>query len=290
MKLQYLFRPAVYLFAIQRACTWYPLRRQLAKLSAAFRPRHAVSTDSPAHSLVRDLQRDGYVLLPAFMDGQTIERIKAHLAGAPLNERFAPFRRGFQLDSVPDNVHVAEYSTAHILSCPDVLAIANLPVLLQAASLYLGCKPTIADVSIWWSLVADGRPQEAENFHRDVDDWRFVKFFLYLSDVDADAGPHYFVRGSHRRARFLKKRRLTDAEVRKVFDGRDVVSMQGRTGDAFLEDTFGIHKGQPPRLRHRLLLQVEYAINPVPVYSYAPMPAPGRVDPYINRLFVSQPA
>ena len=154
----------------------------------------------------------------------------------------------------------------------------------------LGCKPTISNLSIWWSLVADGTAQEAENFHRDVDDWRFVKFFLYLSDVDADAGPHHFVRGSHRRARFLKKRRLTDAEVRGVFGDKDMLVTQGRTGDAFLEDTFGIHKGQPPKLRNRLLLQAEYSINPVAVYTYDPIPMHSRVDPYINRLFVSQPA
>lgn len=255
-----------------------------------WRPRISVDADPQARSLVSNLQRDGYAPMPAFVDPATIDRIKTHLVGAPLIERFAPGRRGFKIDNVPPNVHVAEYSTEHILRCPDVLALANHPVLLQAASLYLGCKPTISNLSIWWSLVADGTAQEAENFHRDVDDWRFVKFFLYLSDVDTDAGPHHFVRGSHRRARFLKKRRLTDAEVRGVFGDQDMLVIQGRTGDAFLEDTFGIHKGQPPKLRNRLLLQVEYSINPVAVYAYDPIPMHSRVDPYINRLFVSQPA
>ncbi len=58
----------------------------------------------------------------------------------------------------------------------------------------------------WWSFPTK-TASEADlsrasfKFHFDLDDWRMLKFFFYLSDVDADAGPHVYVRGSHNRRR-----------------------------------------------------------------------------------------
>ncbi|HWX30697.1 MAG TPA: phytanoyl-CoA dioxygenase family protein [Steroidobacteraceae bacterium] len=287
MKASDFLRPAIWSYAAQRLCTWYPLRRPLSALVAARRPSHARSDVPNAERFQNDLRRDGIVMLPKFVSADTIARVKSHLAGATLNERFPPHRGGFTIDTVPQNVHVAEYTTDHILRCPDVIALANHSMLLEAAGRYLGCKPTISNISIWWSLPADGSAQEAENYHRDVDDWRFIKFFLFMNDVDSDGGPHCFVRGSHRRARFLRIRRVPDAEVMAAFDARDLLSIRGHCGDAFLEDTFGLHKGQPPIARRRLLLQVEYSVNPIAVYKYRPAAIAGAaIDGYINRLFL----
>jgi hypothetical protein len=289
MNAQRLLRPAIWSYALQRFCTWYPLRRPLAALVAATKPGASGTASAHSKLILTDLRRDGIAHLPAFVGGDSIARIRRHLEGASLRERFPPFREKFAFDAIPENVHVAEYSTAHILRSPDVLQLANHPDLLEVAGGYLGCKPTISNISIWWSLPADGTAQEAENYHRDVDDWRFVKFFLYLTEVDQDAGPHCFVRGSHRKGRFLRLRRFTDDEVAGAFADEDILKITGKPGDAFLEDTFGLHKGQPPQRSRRLLFQVEYSVSPIAVYSYEPtqLGSAAIVDPYVNRLFVT---
>lgn len=291
MRVGRLLQPAIWAYALQRACTWYPLRRRLSQVSSWSKPAFAAES-AEATQLAQTLERDGIAKLGNFLDAAAIARIRAHLEGAALRERFPPCRGSFTLDTVPENVHVAEFHTEHILECPDVLAVANHPRLLAAAARYLGCKPTISNLSIWWSLPADGTAQEAENFHRDVDDWRFVKLFVYLSDVGPGGGPHCFVRGSHRSWRFVRKRRIDDAEVSAVFAADDMLQIQGKAGDAFLEDTFGLHKGQPPRSDRRLLFQVEYSVNPIAVYDYHPaaLSPQAALDPYINRLFVLQGA
>jgi hypothetical protein len=288
MKAARLLRPAMWSYALQRLCTWYPLRRVLSSAVAAMRPSHSTDKRTEAAELAHTLYRHGIAMLPSFVSAEVIERIKVHLRGARLNERFPPCRKNFTFESVPENVHVAEYDTDYILRCPDVVALANHPSLVGAAARYLHCKPTISNISIWWSLPAGGAPQEAENYHRDVDEWRFVKFFLYMTDVDDSGGPHCFVRGSHRSSRFLWIRRIRDEEIIRVFSPNDRLKITGRTGDAFLEDTFGLHKGQPPTGRPRLLLQVEYSINPIAVYNYSTkiLPPDGPViDGYINRLY-----
>lgn len=288
MKKNRLLDQAVWLFAIQRLCTWYPLRGMLAKVMAATRPRGNIQSGSRS-PLAEQLRRDGIARIPHFANRDTIQRICHHLEGLPLRERFAAKRAHFTIDKVPENVHVAEYAAKDIIKCPDVLAIANHDDLLVAATQYLGCRPTISNISIWWSLPADGSAQEAENYHRDVDDWRFVKFFLYLTDVDGDSGPHHFVRGSHRATRFLRIRRYRDHEIMNFFPRENQLCIHGRAGDAFLEDTFGLHKGEPPRLKPRLLLQVQYSIFPIAVYKYEPeyfLNSENSIDAYTNRLYI----
>lgn len=289
MKLSRLMEPGMGSFAVQRLLTWQPLRFPLADWLASRRPAHAVR-DPDAKRLAEEARRDGIAFLPGYLDAEEVGRIHRYLDGLPLDERFASRRQGFQLDAVPDGVHVAEYRTADIVRCPDVLNIANDPRLVDAAALYLGCKPTISNLSIWWSLPAnDGTAQEAENYHRDVDDWRFIKFFLYLTNVDDDAGPHRFVKKSHHSRSFLRVRRIRDEEVEQAFPSSSQLSIDGIAGDAFLEDTFGLHKGQPPLRRRRLLLQVQYSINPIAVYKYTParqLEIGGQLDPYINRLYL----
>ena len=109
-----------------------------------------------------------------------------------------------------------------------------------------------------------------------------------MTDVDESGGPHCFVRGSHRSSRFLRIRRIRDDEVNQAFSSSDRLKIKGCAGDAFLEDTFGLHKGQPPTGRLRLLLQFEYSINPIAVYNYsATIPSPDGpvIDGYVNRLY-----
>ncbi len=288
MKWAKLLRPAIWLYGAQRLCTWYPLRRALSSVVAATRPSHVTDEHDVSASLAEKLDQNGIAMLPGFVSLDVIDRIRTHLRGARLSERFPPKRRDFTLESVPENVHVAEYDTDDILRCPEVIALANHSTLINTAARYLCCKPTISNISIWWSLPADGTAQEAENYHRDVDEWRFVKFFLYMTDVDESGGPHCFVRGSHRSSRFLRIRRIRDEEVIAAFSPNDLLQIRGRAGDAFLEDTFGLHKGQPPTGRLRLLLQFEYSINPIAVYDYsAKIPLPGSpvIDGYTNRLY-----
>lgn len=290
MDLTKLTRPGMFSFAAQRLCTWYPLRLKIAGLIAKNRPQRPDLTNvSAAKTAVDTLEKAGIFMMPQFVSHTDVQRINQHLVGAVLKERFPPRRTGFTLDAVPHHVHVAEYETAHLLKCPEIVALLSHPLLIDTATRYLGCKPTISNLSVWWSLPTDGSAQEAENYHRDVDDWRFVKFFLYLTDVTAGSGPHKFVRGSNKRGNFLRNTRYSDEVVEGQFAKEDCLTILGNSGDAFMEDTFGLHKGQPPISEQRLVLQIQFSINPIAVYNYNPqavVDASGNLDPYISRLYV----
>lgn len=172
---------------------------------------------------------------------------------------------------------------------PETVEIANHPEVLAIVSTYLGCKPTIDDVVAWWSLPGRELPFEEQFFHRDQDSIRFIKLFVQLSDVGPGDGPHVFVRGSHRSNELLGEgSRFKDEEVLAKVDEADIVTFSGPMGTCFLEDTYGLHKGQKPEDGTRLMLQVRYTM--LPSMFAKPGSKKARVDgydPYINRLIAA---
>ncbi len=144
-------------------------------------------------------------------------------------------------------------------------------VLLEIAARYLRTVPTFVGVTLWGGYPepadAVARNRAAQMFHYDLDDFKFIKFFFYLTDVDAGAGPHVIVRGTHHDKRRLRSgdafnvRRYSDDEIVATYGWDRIASIVGPAGTGFVEDTLCIHKGEPPSTRARLVLQVQYALN-----------------------------
>ena len=69
--------------------------------------------------------------------------------------------------------------------------------LLDVANTYLGMWSKLEYVDVWYTPpAADGERQASQRWHRDFNDRHLLKAFLYLVDVDGDAGPFEYVPGS----------------------------------------------------------------------------------------------
>lgn len=152
------------------------------------------------------------------------------------------------------------------LECPEVARLESDPVLREIARHYVGGDVRHVATGMWWSYVTDvghdARHQYAQMYHYDLDDYKFIKVFFYLSDVDEGSGPHVYVRGTHRGkalGEMFPMRRFSDAEVEGKYGRNRVCTLTGPAGTGFVEDTFGLHKGTPPRTRDRLAIEVEFA-------------------------------
>jgi hypothetical protein len=143
--------------------------------------------------------------------------------------------------------------------CSTIRAIAEEPLIRAIASAYLGCKARLLNTQVWYTFPqTDGKPNPEFGFHYDIDDYRFLKLFFYLSDVDADCGPHQIIAASHNMDpvyRFFN-RRLTDQVSQRY--ASSIRSMEFPAGAGFFEDTFCYHRGTPAR-RPRLILQVQFS-------------------------------
>ena len=137
------------------------------------------------------------------------------------------------------------------------------PYFLAIAQEYLGFHPVLDLFGMWWSAPGSQEMQSraAQLYHFDMDRFKFVKFFVYLTDVETDNGPHCYVRGSHKRkpASLLRDERLTDDEILQHYAPDDLVELCGPTGTMLAVDTRGFHKGKPLATRDRLLFQIQFS-------------------------------
>ncbi|MEM8779293.1 MAG: hypothetical protein AAGF26_10565, partial [Cyanobacteria bacterium P01_G01_bin.49] len=138
--------------------------------------------------------------------------------------------------------------------------------LIEIAAQYFGTKPAYLGSRLWWSFVTATtsyqRRKAAQFFHYDLDDYCFLKFFFYLTDITSNSGPHVYMVGTHRQKKLchqLLRKRYGDSEIFAAYDRDNLRILCGKSGFGFVEDTFGFHKGLPPVTEPRLVLQIEYA-------------------------------
>ena len=256
------------------------------KAFALTKPRRAPAT--PAAEPVGELRRQGFAMIRGGWSEADLRRVAEQLSVLPCNDPWHPEFGQFDFVDAPaasNNIRVVGAN-----KIPEVLRIANDPHVLDVVAGYLGCKPTIDDVLAWWSLPGRPGPLEEQFFHRDNDSIRFLKLFVYLSDVDDKSGPHVFVQGTHASNDLLELgRRWQDAEVAAAGLGDRIRQFVGPFGTSFLEDTYGLHKGQLPEDRPRLVLQVRYTLFPS-IFARASERSleVGGFDPYINRVMAGR--
>ncbi|PTU32366.1 phytanoyl-CoA dioxygenase family protein [Stenotrophobium rhamnosiphilum] len=288
-------------FYLQRSVIGPVSRRAVTRLMARFRPPHALKAEiSPnVGQALQALLTSGLVRLRDMLSAEDCDALMEYFLRHEVRDAYRPENGSFLPDSERRHPlsHVAHHQARDIVLAPRLLAVANDPEILDIAGRYLGCKPTLAYLAVWWSYPTEIGAQQAENFHRDVDDWRFLKLFVCLSDVGPDNGPHKYVTNSVESEKLREIRRFTDQEVESVFGIENIKCLTGHPGQAFLEDTFGIHKGQPVKQGRRLMFQAVYSMYSLPYGPGKPVAtlrelgeyAPGiKVDPWINRFYFCQ--
>ncbi|MRX11708.1 hypothetical protein GJ697_28155 [Pseudoduganella sp. FT25W] len=285
------------LYYSQRIVTYPALRRLVVRaLSGALRLRQGAGkelyacTPSEETALV-DLRRSGYAPLGNLLDAAQCDDIRAWLADKLLTDRDHE-RPGFTLAQRTDDVRVADYHLRDVIACPHILALANSPPLLGLAARYMECKPTISALGLRWSFPVPGDDSALQAFHRDSEDWRYLKVLVYLTDVDDGAGPHVYLHGSHLTQAPMRLRFYSDSEIAGAHSAEMLLTAIGTRGFCFAVDTAGIHKGAAPALQPRLMLQIQYSLLPSYAYRYAPerYQGPLLLDPYVNRLILRPPA
>ena len=257
-------------------------RAAVSRFLALRRPRAEVS--SYLHE-ERSLRENGFLITNGLWSTDDLTSVKRALADRECFDSWNPALGTFRVRDAPaesNNVRIVD-----VESIPEAIRIANDPKILQIVGRYIGCKPTIDDINAWWSLPNRAAPREEQFFHRDNDSIRFLKMFIYLTDVEEDSGPHVFIPGSHLTDEFseLGGRRFEDEELARAGLLDCAKHFVGPFGMTFLEDTSGLHKGQLPIDKPRLILQIRYTMVPsVFARSKKRQVDISGYDPYTNRV------
>jgi hypothetical protein len=261
--------------------------------------------DSTLDRDVASLRDHGFCRLGKILGPAEIQEARAAMEGATLVAYREKSPGKFSLSTVPAGVNIADLEREDVLSTPHLAELANHPGILARVEKYLGAPPTIQHYIAWWSLAGQREASGPQMFHEDRACYRFLKLFVYLTDVDQGAGPHVYIRGSgsmrlrdemiaslEKRKKglgkighqILGKVRASDEEMAAIFGEDRFETFTGAAGEAFLVDTSGYHKGMPPKSENRLIFQTLYTLLPTIRDKVAPMPYPG----FFRRLLRSE--
>ena len=140
---------------------------------------------------------------------------------------------------------------------------------LQVVNGYFGLCAQLHSYNVWHTLMSEAAPRDSQLWHRDPEDHYIVKMFVYLSDVDEDAGPFVYAIGSHPKGprrkchadTFLDKgvERSSDDQLAAVIDERHWKPAVGPAGTVIFADTRGYHKGGLARSRDRIIYNSTFA-------------------------------
>ena len=173
-----------------------------------------------------------------------------------------------------ENVSKINGNTAWATNQQDILKIEEVQKLafdknlLNLVGHFLGSVPVLCQTNCWWSVNKSTHRSNlsgnAQLFHQDTEYLKFVKVFIYLTDVEENNGPHQYVQGTSKIAQdklgdgYTPSNRVEDEKVERLFGKENILTFTGKKGSIIIEDTFGLHKGTPVIEGARLLLQLEY--------------------------------
>lgn len=158
-----------------------------------------------------------------------------------------------------------DYAVNDLLANSDVQNLLSDNSLIALAEMYLKARPRFDVLSMWWHTNFHSQPdsEAAQFYHFDLDRLKWLKVFIYLTDVGSQNGPHSFIEGSHGSGgipkHFLSKgySRLDNDEVLSHYGSNKEICFAAPKGTIIIEDTRGLHKGQPVMSGARLVLQLQ---------------------------------
>ncbi|MCM2410035.1 hypothetical protein ACOWPH_09410 [Anabaena sp. PCC 7938] len=157
---------------------------------------------------------------------------------------------------------------SNVMNCDAIKQIVHDPVLLNIVRQYLKYWPTLITQHLTWSFASELPVAEIKkiypptNFHYDVAGYNFMTIYFYITDVDADSGPHIMIKNSQKQKplrMLLAPNRQSDEEVYGYYGKESELVITGKSGFGFVQDPSCIHKVKPPKISNRLLLQIRYS-------------------------------
>ena len=145
-----------------------------------------------------------------------------------------------------------------------LVRISLHPRVLALANHYMGMRSYLRVIDLWWDRPTTDPAAATQLWHRDFDDARCIKAFIYLNDVDADTGPFTYMPGTHMFGELAdvvpgdgSKNRFSDAEMATAFDMQKAKIVTGQAGTVIFCDTYGFHRGVKPH-KDRLMSSFQY--------------------------------
>jgi hypothetical protein len=142
------------------------------------------------------------------------------------------------------------------------------PRVLDIVNSYLGVHSRLIYVDVWNTLANPNRAglTGSQQWHRDPEDTRMIKTFLYFTDVNLENGAMHYVKqsrlgeknGAYKPVRIPGGVRATDEEIANAFPKEDIHVCSHPAGTIIFCDTTGFHMGGRAVGKNRLFSTAAY--------------------------------
>jgi len=190
---------------------------------------------------------------------------------------YKPFRfdLGNYLNFKEKKLNSEEFEEIHY----QLLKIGLKKEFLYLASMYLGLYPFLGRFYAWYDFPVDDQPVSSQCWHKDGDDRKFIKIFIYLNEVNSENGPFCYIQNTHKiknkiinnldpkKTKYSSFNILEDKDAEKFYPKNDIKECFGNFGTTIFADTSGFHRGKALSKKNRIMLVYEY-FSEVSEYTY----------------------
>ena len=140
---------------------------------------------------------------------------------------------------------------------------------LKIACEYLGYVPQLNYLTIEKTIPTDEvSPVHSQNWHRDPEEKKTIKVFIYVGDVELDNGPFIYVKNSQPSSKHINSRWFpqklpygsypNENDVLQAINPADIVIAEGKAGTVIFCDTAGLHRGGLAKSGERIMSTAFY--------------------------------
>lgn len=236
------------------------------------------------HDVLRTVAAQGYAVIPNVIPRRVIESLRVELAAAIDASQLCPVDRNTEPGALPATLTERElamgervigrlaniaYVKDPLINCPSAFHVVFCDLIREIASTFYGCVPLVTAVHLMKSFV-NRLPETGFNlFHCDLQSRRFLKFFVYLNDVDEHGGPFTIV--PSRRYRKPLNWRLTNQwtadEIEARYGKGAIHPIVAKAGDLIIADTTNIHCGRKPTRTARHAIMVNTGVHAIKSFA-----------------------
>jgi hypothetical protein len=249
---------------------WYKVINRNARQALA---RYPSLLDATQEAVLADLRRDGISVIPMDVllgDGCGFERYERRVEQALVQPRVAQQIAAGASCIGGKSYLIRAFRDEPVLDLSnELIALALNDRILVVVNAYLGMCSRLKGFDLWYNLPVARKevPTASQRWHRDYDDHRLIKLFLYMVDVDESRGPFTYARGTHAEGKYgrLFPTRPPqgayppDGSVERHIPGEAVKVCTGSAGTLILCDTTGLHRGGRSTTEPRILFTATYA-------------------------------
>lgn len=227
-------------------------------------PNYQPSID--AIKIAQEIEENGYARMENFLSLETIDEINKKTQEI-LSDGSHPYNQNKISQEDAKNSQLYIQVLQPLVSVPEIHNFVFDDRIIDIAGAYMDCYPAFGTCNLRKSFVNNMNEGGNQLYHVDPNSPRFLKFFIYMDDVDMDGGPFSYVEGSH-----VKKFEIdgvnwnseytwkTD-KIDALYGKENVRFLTAKKGDLLVADTNGWHRGIKPIVKERTMLTLDYVCH-----------------------------